>query len=187
MAIFKNLFAATALVNVAFAGTAYSSDVASVITSIQLVTSVTYVDPPAASSSTHCNTLTVTEIAPPSTVTVIAPPPGVSGTDVLSSSKSADVTIQTSIPSSLISKVFKTEPCTYATFSKAIIATGCYMPSTSPSDTSKVLPTETCVSSLHTVTHDGQAFTVTACHLPPAGPLLVSTQPTTCINFQAVS
>ncbi|RYN31571.1 hypothetical protein AA0115_g3999 [Alternaria tenuissima] len=136
MSIFKNLLAATAIVNVAFAGTAYSSDVASVVTSVQLVTSVTFADPPAASSSTHCNTLTVTEVAPPSTVTVVAPPPGASGTNILESSKSDGMTIQTSIPSSTISKV---------------------------------QPTETCVSSLHTVTHGGKAFTITACHLPPAG------------------
>ncbi|KAH8632275.1 hypothetical protein IG631_13958 [Alternaria alternata] len=136
MSIFKNLLAATAIVNVAFAGTAYSSDVASVVTSIQLVTSVTFVDPPAASSSTHCNTLTITEVAPPSTVTIVAPPPGASGTDVLESPKSDGMTIQTSTPSSTISKV---------------------------------QPTETCVSSLHTVTHGGKAFTITACHLPPAG------------------
>ena len=104
MSIFKNLLAATAIVNVAFAGTAYSSDVASVVTSIQLVTSVTFVDPPAASSSTHCNTLTVTEVAPPSTVTVVAPPPGASGTDILESSKSDGMTIQTN--DSLVYMVF---------------------------------------------------------------------------------
>ena len=121
MSIFKNLLAATAIVNVAFAGTAYSSDVASVVTSVQLVTSVTFVDPPAASSSTHCNTLTVTEVAPPSTVTIVAPPPGASGTDVLESSKSDGMTIQTSIPSSTISKVFGNEPCTHVTSGKAAI------------------------------------------------------------------
>ncbi|CAI9631888.1 unnamed protein product [Alternaria burnsii] len=147
MSIFKNLLVATAIVNVAFAGTAYSPDVASVVTSIQLVTSVTFVDPPAASSSTHCNTLTVTEVAPPSTLTVIAPPPGASGTDILESSKSDGVTIQTSIPSSTISKV---------------------------------QPTETCVSSLHTVTHGGKAFTITACHLPPAG--LISSTGTVTVS-----
>ncbi|CAN9364935.1 unnamed protein product [Alternaria alternata] len=147
MSIFKNLLAATAIVNVAFAGTAYSSDVASVVTSVQLVTSVTFVDPPAASSSTHCNTLTVTEVAPPSTVTVVAPPPGASGTDILESSKSDGMTIQTSIPSSTISKV---------------------------------QPTETCVSSLHTVTHGGKAFTITACHLPPAG--LISSTGTVTVS-----
>lgn len=134
MSIFKNLLAATAIVNVAFAGTAYSSDVASVVTSVQLVTSVTFADPPAASSSTHCNTLTVTEVAPPSTVTVVAPPPGASGTDILESSKSDGMTIQTSIPSSTISKVFGTEPCTHVTSGKAAIAIGCYMPSSSSSN-----------------------------------------------------
>ncbi|KAL1795561.1 hypothetical protein ACET3X_005785 [Alternaria dauci] len=146
MSIFKNLLAATAIVNIAFAGTAYSSDVASVVTSIQLVTSVTYIDPPAASSSTHCNTLTVTEIAPPSTVTVIAPPPGASGTKGLGSSEIDRVTIQTSIPSTI----------------------------------SKVQPTETCVNSLRTVSHSGRAFTITACHMPPAG--LVSSTVTATVS-----
>ncbi|CAN9388563.1 unnamed protein product [Alternaria alternata] len=161
MSIFKNLLAATAIVNVAFAGTAYSSDVASVVTSVQLVTSVTFADPPAASSSTHCNTLTVTEVAPPSTVTVVAPPPGASGTDILEPSKSDGMTIQTSIPSSTISKLFGTEPCTH------------------------VQPTETCVSSLHTVTHGGKAFTITACHLPPAG-LISSTGTVTLSETEVI-
>ncbi|CAN9416080.1 hypothetical protein AA0117_g8513 [Alternaria alternata] len=152
MSIFRNLLAATAIVNVAFAGIAYSSDVASVVTSVQLVTSVTFADPPAASSSTHCNTLTVTEVAPPSTVTVVAPPPGASGTDILESSKSDGMTIQTSIPSSTISKV---------------------------------QPTETCVSSLHTVAHGGKAFTITACHLPPAG-LISSTGTVTLSETEVI-
>ncbi|KAG9195195.1 hypothetical protein G6011_00315 [Alternaria panax] len=178
MSLFKNFLAATAIVNVAFASTAYSSDVPSVVTSVQLVTSVTYVDPPTALSSTHCNTLTVTEVAPPGTVTVIAPPPGASTTDVLWTSDSRDVTIQTSIPSSAISKVFGTEPCTHVTSGKDVIAVGCHMPLTSSSNTSKVLPTETCVSSLHTVTHGDQVFTVTACRLPPAGQLPSTTTAT---------
>lgn len=186
MAIFKSLLAATALVNVAFVGTAYSSDVASVVTSIQIVTSVTYVAPPAASSSTHCNTLTVTEVVPPSTVTVTAPPPGVSGTNTVSSSESVDVTIQTSTRSSTVSKVFGTEPCTYVTSGKAIIATGCHMPSTSSSNNSKVWSTEICATSIDIVTRNGEVLTVTGCH-GHSGLLPVSSHPVRRKNLQAVS
>jgi hypothetical protein len=133
MAIFKNLLAATALFNVALSGTAYSSDVESVVTSIQLVTSVTFIDPSATSSSTHCNTLTVTEIAPPNTVTVVAPPP-VSGTGAETSAKSTkEWTVQTSIPSSIPSKPFPTEICVSSVHTVTVgtqvqTLTGCHMP-----------------------------------------------------------
>ncbi|KAH6868637.1 hypothetical protein BKA58DRAFT_387282 [Alternaria rosae] len=140
MAIFKNLLAATALFNVALSSTDFSSKVGSVVTSIQLVTSVTFVDPAPTSSSTHCNSLTVTASAPPSTVTVTAPPV-VSGTGVETSAKSSStkgVTIQTSVASSMSSK------------------------------TEKPLPSESCISDVHTVTHGGtHVTTITGCKTPP--------------------
>ncbi|KAI4649324.1 hypothetical protein J4E93_003640 [Alternaria ventricosa] len=136
MAIFKNFLAATALFNVALSSTDFSSNVGSVVTSIQLVTSVTFVDPVPTSSSTHCNTLTVTASGPPSTVTVTAPPV-VSGTGVKTATESSstkDMTIQTSIPSSLSSK------------------------------TETPLPSESCISDVHTVTHGGtHTTTITGC------------------------
>ncbi|KAI4621985.1 hypothetical protein J4E80_004360 [Alternaria sp. BMP 0032] len=141
MAIFKNFLAATALFNVALSSTDFSSNVGSVVTSVQLVTSVTFVDPVPTSSSTHCNTLTVTASGPPSTVTVTAPPV-VSGTGIKTlteSSSTKDMTIQTSIPSSLSSM------------------------------TEKPLPSESCISEVHTVTHGGtHTTTITGCKTPPS-------------------
>jgi len=149
MAIFKNFLAATALFNVALSSTDFSSNVGSVVTSVQLVTSVTFVDPVPTSSSTHCNTLTVTASGPPSTVTVTAPPV-LSGTGVKTlteSSSTKDMTIQTSIPSSLSSM------------------------------TEKPLPSESCISDVHTVTHGGtHTTTITGCKTPPSF-ATVSTRP----------
>ncbi|XP_014558206.1 hypothetical protein COCVIDRAFT_94962 [Bipolaris victoriae FI3] len=75
MAMLKALLlAATALINVAVASTAFSSGAASAVTSIHLVTSVTFVSSLPDAHSKTCDTTTVTQVVPPTTVTVTANP-----------------------------------------------------------------------------------------------------------------
>ncbi|EMD86069.1 hypothetical protein COCC4DRAFT_146455 [Bipolaris maydis ATCC 48331] len=75
MAMLKSLLlAATALINVAVASTAFSSGAAPAVTSIHLVTSVTFISGVPDAHSKTCDTTTVTQVAPPTTVTVTAIP-----------------------------------------------------------------------------------------------------------------
>lgn len=75
MAMLKALLlAATALINVAVASTAFSSGAASAVTSIHLVTSVTFVSSLPDAHSKTCDTTTVTQVVPPTTVTVTVNP-----------------------------------------------------------------------------------------------------------------
>ncbi|EUC42330.1 hypothetical protein COCMIDRAFT_8080 [Bipolaris oryzae ATCC 44560] len=75
MAILKPLLlAATALINIAVASTAFSSGAAPAVTSVHLVTSVTFVSGLPDAHSKTCDTTTVTQVVPPTTVTVTAIP-----------------------------------------------------------------------------------------------------------------
>lgn len=107
MAMLKSLvLAATALINVAVASTALSSGAAPAVTSIHLITSVTFVSGLADAHSKTCDTTTVTQVAPPTTVTVTAIPSTTAHSSAVTSG--LDKTVQVSfIPvKSTVSHIF---------------------------------------------------------------------------------